>query len=631
MANSNHNEIISIAMNDSDWKVRKDAVSKITDDNVLKDIFRNDSVLMVKITAANTIADVDFLSDECMNNPQGHIRHAILNRILDENLLEEDRLNSLLAHLALTDPEDIVRQIACKNLGSEFQEIFIYIAKSQSDETIRCEAASKITDEDILKDLAINDENIFVRLDAISNRNMTDIDALVEVVKNDENEFNRFSALSKILDGDEFTSVIFDRSLYRRLPEISRNVGDSYEDYFQSVFRDGSDEYASIVAVNFITDNSVLEGIVLECENELIVTKAIGNVHFKNQEILRNLIERQTSPKVILVAFDKIEDEHLLIDYLKKHMDLGEITLGLISKVSDIDFLDELSRNENTEISNCAARRLIELKYCLLTIAMDYPLKEIRLEAISQITDKYDLASIAHDESDRDIAIAALNNIVADRLIKNYLPSKSTGADSFNENAFRAQLDDLVLNQDKEIQMLAVSKLNVKKSLDEIINGGYDTEIVDVAKRRLDSLWHDLKMIDNEKVLGIIAENGDDEVKSAVEAQIEDLKTWRDRISKINGISDIDELKYIANNDYNYYVRCEAEGRLENLLFDVRLDEVNLRQNQEKFKCIADDETYPTEIRNRAFLKIIDERYNPNVYERNLEIQRIFTNIHKNI
>ena len=587
-------------MNDSDWKVRRDEVSKITDDNVLKDIFRNDSVLMVKISAANAIDDVDFLFDECMNNPQSHIRHAILNRILDEKLLEEDRLNSLLAHMALNDPEDIVSQIACKNLGSEFQEIFIYLAGSQSDEALRCEATSKITDENVLKDLATNDENIFVRLEAISNINMNDLDALVEVVKNDENEFNRFSALSKILDSDDFTSVIFDQSLYHRLPEISRNVGDSYEDYFQSVLREDPDEYACIVAVNFITDKSVLEVIVLECENERIIAEAIGNAHFKNQKILRNLIERQSSPEVILQAFDKIDDENLLIDYLKKHMDFGELTLGLISKVSDIDFLDELARNDNPEISNSAARRLIELKYCLLTIAMDYPLKDIRLEAVSQITDKYDLASIAHDEHDRDIATAALNNIVADRMIKNYLPSKSTGTDSFNETAFRAQLDDLVLNGDKEIQKLAVSKLNLKKSLDEIINGDYDIEIVNVAKRRLDSLWQDLKMIDNEKVLMTIAENGDDEVKSAVEAQIEDLKTWRDRISKINDISDIDELKDIANNDYNYYVRCEAEGRLENLLFDVRLDEINLGQNQEKFKCIADDETFPSEIRKKA-------------------------------
>ena len=92
--------------------------------------------------------------------------------------------------------------------------------------------------------------------------------------------------------------------------------------------------------------------------------------------------------------------------------------------------------------------------------------------------------------------------------------------------------------------------------------------------------------------------------------QIEDLKTWRDRISKINDINDIDQLKDIANNDYNYYVRCEAEGKLENLIFNVRLDEIGLTKNQDKFKSIACDETYPSEIRKKAFSNITDVKFN---------------------
>jgi hypothetical protein len=94
-----------------------------------------------------------------------------------------------------------------------------------------------------------------------------------------------------------------------------------------------------------------------------------------------------------------------------------------------------------------------------------------------------------------------------------------------------------------------------------------------------------------------------------VEAQIDDLKTWRGRISKINDITDIDQLKDIANNDYNYYVRCEAEGKLENLIFNVRLDEIGLTKNQEKFKSIACDETYPSEIRKKAFSNINDKKF----------------------
>ena len=40
----------------------------------------------------------------------------------------------------------------------------------------------------------------------------------------------------------------------------------------------------------------------------------------------------------------------------------------------------------------------------------------------------------------------------------------------------------------------------------------------------------------------------------------------------------------IAKNDFNYFVRCEAEGKLEKLLFNIRLDEIKNSSNQKKLK-----------------------------------------------
>ena len=190
MTDLTQEDLIYMARNADDWRARSDAVLKITDENVLKDIFAKDSIVMVKIKAICNINDTDFLSDECLNNPQSHIRYTILNRILDENLLEGDELNLLLTQLTLNDPEVTVSQMACRNLSVDNQDVFVGIVASNRDDGLRREATSKIADADILNDLALHDSNRFVRLEAILNPNMESLYTLVEAVKDDENEFN---------------------------------------------------------------------------------------------------------------------------------------------------------------------------------------------------------------------------------------------------------------------------------------------------------------------------------------------------------------------------------------------------------------------------------------------------------
>ena len=80
-------------------------------------------------------------------------------------------------------------------------------------------------------------------------------------------------------------------------------------------------------------------------------------------------------------------------------------------------------------------------------------------------------------------------------------------------------------------------------------------------------------------------------------------------IDEISHISDIEKLKSIIDEDFNYYVRCEAEGKLEKLLFNIRLDEINEKENQDKLMDIAKDDTFPLEIRNKAFSKVSDEKF----------------------
>lgn len=600
-------DFTGIALNALDWRTRKDAVLKITDEDILKDIFINDSVVMVKIAAMDGIGDADFLYGECLNNPNGHIRMAILSRILDENLLESNKLDLLLRNLALNDPEDIVSQMSCENLNKDYQDVFKRIAYSKRGDKLRCRAISRIADEDILNDLALNDENTFIRLEAIQNPNLADVKVLARVIENDDEEFNRISAVMKIQDCESLFEIIFDESLYLRLSEIANNLFFSCQDCFMEILNGDFDEYHRIVAVSFIRSEDILESIISDCKNDRIIAEAVKNTNFKNQKILHDLIINGDSKAIVFEAIGKTDDEDLLRDYVKMHPSAGELTFRAISRITDFEFLESLYDCEDTQIRLHAAKRMIELKYNLASIAVNFPDRQIRLEAVGAMSDKYMLAKIAAESDDRDIITAALDNIVSEKLIKQYMPQRSLITGSIDEIAFKSMIWKLATkSEDIEIRKSAISKLEEKDVLDEIIENSDDCELVEAAENRLDTLWQDIRLIDDEDVLNVIAQKGDDEIKAAVSAQIEDLKTWKSRIAEITGISDTAKLKDIANNDYNYFVRCEAEGKLESLIFSVRLDEVKLKENQDMFRRIADDESYPLEIRRKASLMLLN-------------------------
>ena len=98
-------------------------------------------------------------------------------------------------------------------------------------------------------------------------------------------------------------------------------------------------------------------------------------------------------------------------------------------------------------------------------------------------------------------------------------------------------------------------------------------------------------------------------LKLPKEKTFDDWINSQKHIDEISRISDIEKLKSIIDDDFNYYVRCEAEGRLERLLFNIRLDEINEKTNQDKLMDIVKDETFPLEIRNKAFSKVNDEKF----------------------
>jgi len=257
---SNQDEVIYTAKNDIDWQVRRLAVEKINDENVLKDIVNDELTSAVAIKAMEHIDDIEFLSDICLNHPDAYVRLASINRISDESLLLKKDLTSLLDKILFNDPNDIVLKSVCENPYLDNQESLTKAVFTIENEDIKKLLLRKITDEAILADFALNSENKFLRLEAIQNPNLTDLDTISEIIIRDDDEFNRAMAIYKIPDDESLLEIILRKPLHHRLPQIAQNTNLS-DDYFLEILNDGTDEYACQVAAAFISDAEILENI----------------------------------------------------------------------------------------------------------------------------------------------------------------------------------------------------------------------------------------------------------------------------------------------------------------------------------------------------------------------------------
>ena len=535
-------------------------LEKITDESALKDIFLNDSSITVKIKAQELIEDKDFLYDECLNNPSAHLRFACLNHIIDDDLGSEDEKKSLLSHLTLNDPDDNVRLLACKNLDDASQDVFCHVLESGCGGDLRRQVISKIRDVNILNELALNSEDKFIRLEAIQNPNMDNLDTLSQIILGDSDEFNRYCACGKIPDEYSFLKMIFKPSMHSRLPELAKNTYFKFNSYFLGVY-DNLDEYEKIVALNFITDESFLEDIVLNETDDKLRCEAVANANFKNQAILINLIKNCNDLDILFEAVSKVDDEDVLIDYVKNNLKANKTVLKAISKITNHEFLKDLSACDFPEIRLQAVKRMSNLNdsnylfdSILHDIALSEPAGDVRISAIMAISKTNDLIDLADNLSDKDSRLQALKNIKKERLINNYILSnrKLAIGGSLDGIAFKSTLNSIALtDSDEDIRKEATSKLSQKNILDEIAVDDVSEEVRRAALKRLESLWNDIKRISDENVLEEIYRNGDRDVKNAVKNQINDLRTWKDRIREISDIDDIETLKDMALNDYN--------------------------------------------------------------------------------
>ncbi|NMA73549.1 MAG: hypothetical protein GX963_05180 [Bacteroidales bacterium] len=317
------NDALLHALQSSDWRVRKSAVEKLTDQITLNNIAKNDSAHQVYQAAIEKVLNQNVLADIAINSNDSNRRYCAVLRITDQKILanvavnskDEDALievvkkiedkslleniarnneyyrvraeavmkldnQSLLSYIAENDTDSYPRKEAVKKITD--QEVLYRIAKNDKDKFVRKAATDRLTSQKHLSEIAQNDKDYGVRLQAVVNKNMKDQTVLEHIVKNDKKGQVRMAAADKIADAS--------------IAQIGYIYAAQYDDEW--IMRQ--------IAVKKVTDQEVIKSILKnETENSVRVI-AIGQLSDKNLakklyiEIAKNDREREPYAKMML-------------------------------------------------------------------------------------------------------------------------------------------------------------------------------------------------------------------------------------------------------------------------------------------------------------------------------------------
>lgn len=135
------------------------------------------------------------------------------------------------------------------NKDQENQEILKELAANDESEEVRLSAIGKITDEKLLLEYYnLGTESIGIRTVAV--RGIKNQDVLADIAKNDDYDFIRISAAEKVTD-----------------PEVLEEIANNDPDTF-----------VSISAVKLIKNRSILESIASNHHNDLVRDAAEGRL-----------------------------------------------------------------------------------------------------------------------------------------------------------------------------------------------------------------------------------------------------------------------------------------------------------------------------------------------------------------
>lgn len=189
--NIDHKNLADIASNNVEFIIRQAAIAKITDHAILIEIAKkaNENTLYDVVNNPN-FTDQTLLSEIVKTKENYSLRLIAIKKVNDYKLLIEI-VNNISEYGG-------VRSAAISSPYFVNQALFEQIAISDKDYLVRGAAVKKITNHEILAQIAKNDKKKEVRSEAIMNNNLTDSTLFIEIAKNDKAAEVRDAALKRL-------------------------------------------------------------------------------------------------------------------------------------------------------------------------------------------------------------------------------------------------------------------------------------------------------------------------------------------------------------------------------------------------------------------------------------------------
>jgi hypothetical protein len=167
--------LAEVAKNHKDDSVRQAAVEKLTDQAVLVEVVKSDSSSVVREAAVKSLTDQDVLANVASNDRHESVGLAAVSKLTNQARLAE-----------------VARGATAKNIYAHWR--------------VRILATRKLSDQDLLSDLAMNHEDASIRAAACGNLANTEV--LIQIARNDtalsSHEDSRWH------DGIEYTTKVTD-------------------------------------------------------------------------------------------------------------------------------------------------------------------------------------------------------------------------------------------------------------------------------------------------------------------------------------------------------------------------------------------------------------------------------------
>jgi len=197
---SDQTVLFRIVMEDQDVDVRFTAILKLTNQVLLATVALDNSQRLVQNVAISKIADSSLLEKIGVDSDDDHRLIAIANN----NLTNQ----TLLVKIALEDKDPKLRASAIKNINLADQIVLSKIALEDMDEAPRIYAVLKLTNQELLAKIALEDSKPYVRGLAVQSHFFTNqvlIEKIVESTKGAHHA--RYPAIQKLTNQPMLASI----------------------------------------------------------------------------------------------------------------------------------------------------------------------------------------------------------------------------------------------------------------------------------------------------------------------------------------------------------------------------------------------------------------------------------------